>query len=310
MTNGAVQAEVLNILRTMEPEAFGSLSFTMLDIGAVPLEGAVEAFHQITDIFPESRVIAFEVDDDLCAKLNREAKHGHKYYSTALGRTEESRPFFQTADPMCSSLYRPNEALLARYYNMESAILEKETLIDTVSLDYFMAQHGIKDVDFIKIDIQGAELDVFQGGIKTLRDTGIIVSEVEFIPHYINQPLFGDVSAFLMQQGFMLHKFLGMAGRALRPVLMNNDRNSASQHIWTDALFIKDILRLTELPTDKLMKMGVLSYLYGSPDVAYSCFHAADHLGQTDIALKFLQTGARVAAPKSARRRWAKLFSH
>ena len=308
MTNGAVQAEVLNILRTMEPEALGSLSFTMLEIGAVPLEGAVEPFHQITDIFPESRVIAFEVGDDLCAKLNKEAKDGHKFYPVALGRTEESRPFFQTADPMCSSLYRPNEALLARYYNMESAILEKETLIDTVSLDYFMVQHGIKDIDFIKIDIQGAELDVFQGGTRALLNTGIIVSEVEFIPHYINQPLFGDVSAFLMQQGFMFHKFLGMAGRALRPVMMNNDRNSASQHIWTDAMFIKDIFRLAELPVDKLMKMGVLSYLYGSPDVAYSCFHAADQKGQTDVGLKFLQTGTRVAVPKPARPRWAKLF--
>jgi len=135
-----------------------------------------------------------------------------------------------------------------------------------------------------------------------------IVSEVEFIPHYVDQPLFGDVSGFLMQHGFMFHKFLGMAGRALRPVMMNNDRNSASQHIWPDAMFIKDILRLSELPAEKLLKMGVLSYLYESPDVAYSCFHAADQKGQTDIGLKFLQTGARAAQPKPGRRRWATLF--
>ena len=39
----------------------------------------------------------------------------------------------------------------------------------------------------------------------------MIVSEVEFVEQYINQPLFGDVSSFLKKQDFMLHKFLGFA---------------------------------------------------------------------------------------------------
>ena len=66
----------------------------------------------------------------------------------------------------------------------------------------------MKSVDFIKIDIQGAELDVFKGGVDTLKDVVAIVSEVEFIPHYIDQPLFGDVCSFLTEKGFMFHKFL------------------------------------------------------------------------------------------------------
>ncbi|MAF84086.1 MAG: FkbM family methyltransferase [Gammaproteobacteria bacterium] len=310
MTHEAVQANVLRALIEMEPAALCSLSFSILEIGAAPLEGAIEPFYQLTDIFPESRIVSLEVDESLCIDLNRKAKDGHQFYPAALGRTEETRQFFQTTDPICSSLYRPNEELLARYYNMESVVLERVTSIDTVSLDHFVAKKMIDDVDFIKIDIQGAELEVFQGGMSTLRSVPVIVSEVEFVPQYINQPLFGDVCSFLMAQGFMFHKFLGMAGRALRPVLMHNDRNSASQHIWTDAMFIKDILRLSELPVEKLLKMGILSYLYNSPDVAYSCFHAADEKGQTDIGLKFLQTGRNIGAKKPARRRWLPRFRH
>ena len=308
MTIGAEQARVLNNLKGMEPEALHALSFTLLEIGAVPIKGEIEPFHQLTEIFPGSRVIGFEVDEQVCNDLNEGARSGHKTYPVALGRREEVRPFFQTVDPLCSSLYRPNEELLARYFNMETSILEKVSSIDTVSLDYFLAQNGIEDVDFIKIDIQGAELEVFQGGINALRGIEIIVTEVEFISQYLDQPLFGDVHAFLVEQGFMFHKFLGMAGRALRPVKIKNDRNAASQQIWTDAMFIKDILRLSELPVEKLLKMGILSYLYNSPDVAFSCFRAADEKGPTDIGLKFLQLGSGAGAPQPARRWWSGMF--
>ena len=43
---------------------------------------------------------------------------------------------------------------------------------------------------------------------KNIKKTLMIVSEVEFIELYIDQPLFGDVSSFLKDQDFILHKFL------------------------------------------------------------------------------------------------------
>ena len=58
----------------------------------------------------------------------------------------------------------------------------------------------------------------------------MIVSEVEFVEHYKNQPLFGDVSDFL-NKNFMFHKFLGLSGRALKPVVLKNDENSLSAHV-------------------------------------------------------------------------------
>jgi len=301
--NVALQFDVIRALRKTASQALGSLSFTMLEIGAVPIDGETEPFHLLTDIFPESKVIAFEIDKGLCEKLNFSASDGHKFYPVALGRTEETRQFFNTADPMCSSLYRPNQDLLAQFFHMECATLKEVTSVDTVSLDYFIAHNGIDDVDFIKIDIQGAELDVFQGGVDTLKDVGIIVSEAEFIPQYVDQPLFGDVCGFLMKHGFMFHKFVGVGSRALRPAGVND-----SQHVWADVMFIKDILRLSELPIEKLLKMGILSYLYNSSDLAFICFHTADKKGQTDIAQKFLQVGRKFGVPVSRHRWWTALF--
>ena len=62
-------------------------------------------------------------------------------------------------------------------------------------------------IDFLKVDIQGAELDVFKGSRETLKEILMIVSEVEFIEQYIDQPLFGDVSSFLKDFDFMFHNF-------------------------------------------------------------------------------------------------------
>lgn len=275
--------KICEIIRAAERD----LTFTILEIGAIPVDGQTEPFHQLLDHFPGSRIIAFEVDKDICEQLNKKSKSGLTYYPVALGRTEEKRTFYETNNPMCCSLYKPNEQLISMYNNMELAMLKSTSTIDTFSLDYFAAQNNIESVDFIKIDIQGAELDVFEGAVTMLKDVVSIVSEVEFIPHYLDQPLFGDVCAFLAKNRIMFHKFLGMAGRSLKPTLIRNNPNYPVQHIWTDAMFITDVLKIHELPSSKLLKLGLLAFIYGSPDVTFLCFKTYDDKNDTQIHKDF-----------------------
>lgn len=90
----------------------------------------------------------------------------------------------------------------------------------------------------------------------------------------------------------MFHKFLGMAGRALRPIMLGNDPNAASQHLWSDAVFIREIFKIPDLPSDKLLKLGFLAFLYGSPDVAFHCFKIHDDRHATNIQTALLQLGS------------------
>ena len=273
-----------------------TLAFTILEIGALPVEGQQEPFHQLLDIFPESRIIAFEVDKDLCEQLNQKAKRGIRNFPVALGRTEERRPFYVTNHPMCSSLYKPNERLVSLYNNMEVAMLKSIEFIETVSLDYFAKENNIDSVDFIKIDIQGAELDVFQGGPNTLDEVILLVSEVEFIHQYLEQPLFGDVCSFLGKKGMMFHKFLRTGGRSLKPIVMGNDPNFPVQYIWSDAVFIKEIFKIPDLSSSKLLKLGLLAFIYGSPDLTHYCFKFYDEKNGTGIHKSFLGIGDKMEA--------------
>ena len=274
------------ILGKMVREVASNLSFRILEIGARPMTRHKEPFYQFIDIFPGSQIIAFEVDKEICHQLNKKAQLGVTYYPVALGRTEQKCLFYETYHPMCSSLYKPNEKMLNMYNDLEVSLLKSISSVETLSLDFFIRKNNIGPIDFIKIDIQGAELDVFWGGVNTLKEVVAIVSEVEFVPLYLNQPLFGDVCAFLTAKGLMFHKFLDLAGRTLKPFVIGEKSDFATQHMWSDAVFIRDIDILTELAPSKLLKMGLLSYIYGSPDVTYQCFKIYDDKMNTHIHKK------------------------
>ena len=265
------------------------ICFTLVEVGAVKISEEEEPFYELLDYFPSSKIVGFEIDKEVCDKMNLSARDGVKYYPHALGEFNESKKLYITNHPMCSSLYRPNEDLISLYHNFEAAYLKSKTTIETITLDNFLETNNIGSLDFIKIDVQGAELDIFRGSKKALKDVLKIVCEVEFIHHYENQPLFGDVCKFLDGYDLMFNKFLGVAGRSLRPIVFNSDKNFASQHIWSDAIFIKHIQKISKLSDKKLLKLSLLAAVYESLDLTHYCLSRFDERNSSSLATKWLQ---------------------
>lgn len=247
-----------------------AVSYTILDIGARPLSEE-DGFYRILDLFPGSRIIAFEVEQGLCDELNQSARPGLEYHAVALANTEGRRKFFETQHPMCSSLYKPDEQFLGMFHGLEVASLKRIHEIETVRLDTFASKRDLVDFDFMKIDVQGAELDVFRGAVNSLKGIVGLVSEVEFARIYQEQPLFGDVCDFLSDQQIEFHKFLGFAGRLLKPFDIARHGQPITNHMWADAFFVRAVRSLSSLPSSKLLKFGFLAFFYGSPDLAQLC---------------------------------------
>ena len=264
------------------------LNFNIIEIGALQIQDKKEPFYQLLDYFPSSKIIGFEIDQEVCEKMNINSREGVKYYPYALGKANERRKLYITQDPMCCSLYKPNEELLKLYNNLEVAYLKEETKIDTVSLDYFIDKHEIGNIDFIKIDVQGAELDIFQGASKTLKNVLKIVCEVEFVPHYQNQPLFGDVCNHLIKHDLMFNKFLDLAGRSLKPIVMNNKLNFPSQYIWSDAIFIYHIQKIKNLTDEQILKLSLFACVYLSLDLTFYCLSEYDRRYSTSFAKEWM----------------------
>jgi hypothetical protein len=98
----------------------------------------------------------------------------------------------------------------------------------------------INSIDFLQIDVQGANLDVLQGGSQIINSILGVQVEVEFSQMYINQPLFNDVDVFLRNKGFTLFDLLTFClPRAKSPIAAKNRRG---QILWGDAFYLQDPL--------------------------------------------------------------------
>jgi FkbM family methyltransferase len=270
-----------------------NLALAMLEVGAQPSTTKPEPFYAVTEAFASAQVLGLEPDPVVCAEMNRSrVRRGVHYMPVALGRRRETRPFYITRSPLCCSLYPPEPSYPERYHSIDGMRLESVGEVATISLDELSAELGGAPIDFIKIDIQGAELEVFQGGTATLRNTLCIVTEVAFVPMYVGQPLFADVDAFLRSQGFRLHKLLGTAGRALKPIILNNNKLTSSQLLWGDAMYVREWSDAAPPGDEALLKQAVLLDLYGSIDAAYHALQVHDVRKSTRLAASYLEAFA------------------
>ena len=149
----------------------------------------------------------------------------------------------------------------------------------------------IDEFDLLKIDIQGAELMVLQNGLQTMKDALVIHTEVEFMPLYTGQPLFGEVDQFLRSQGFVFHRFVEEISRVLKPLSINNNVHAGlSQLFWADAVYIRDFTRLDLLAPEQLLRLAaILHECYRSYDLALHFLTEYDrrigtHFGDTYLA--------------------------
>ena len=235
-----------------------------------------------------AKIVGFECVQAECDKLNAMSRGTHTYLPYAIGDGRE-RTFRECNMPMTSSLYEPNTALLAKFQNLENLtrVVRREK-IQTHRLDDLPEVAG---ADYLKLDVQGAEVDVMNGAEKVLADTVVVHTEVEFVPMYQGQPLFAEVDQRLRAAGFVFHKFSGIAGRTFQPLIVNNDINAAlSQMLWADAVYVKDFMAFEKLTAEKLLKMAVILHMtYGSADLAMQALVAYDAKMKTDLAQRYNQ---------------------
>ncbi|MDX2130855.1 MAG: FkbM family methyltransferase [Planctomycetota bacterium] len=211
----------------------------------------------------------FEPDDAAREQLETSGRHAGKcrYLPNVVGDGAE-RDFHICELTMTSSLYPPNTPLLRLFNALEELTRVVQTeRVKTTRLDDVAA---IDAMDYLKIDVQGAELDVFRGAPRLLSGTVVVQTEVEFVPLYVGQPLFGDVDVHLRAQGFVLHSLLTPSGRTFKPIVLNsNPLDTLRQHLWADAIYVRDFTRFRERsPRELLIIATIMHECYGSVDLA------------------------------------------
>src|ERR1700689_256340 len=257
-------------------EIFMPPPMTAVDIGAMLLEGAVDPFLRLNRL-GRLNVIGFEPQQAECQKLNALAMPGRRYLPYAVANGER-RTLYVTNTGMTSSLLRPNLKIAQQFNNLAELMQVVATpLVDTVRLDD-VAEIRAQGCDLLKLDTQGSEAEILAHASRTLEHCLIIQSEVEFVPLYERHPLFADVDQLLRGRGFMFHRFVGLAGRTYRPLMLNDDPNiPMSQLLWGDAVYVPDLTRLDHLEPKALLKLAALLHeVYRSFDLCHVVLSAHD----------------------------------
>jgi FkbM family methyltransferase len=236
----------------------------IIDVGAMNVGADTYAALTRSNL---ATVIGFEPIQEECEKLNA-AGGRHTFLPYAIG-DGTPQVFHLCNFAMTSSIYEPNTELTSLFQNLEELMrVVSRITVETHRLDDI---EQVRGGDFLKLDVQGAELDVLKGAPRTLQDVLIIQTEVEFVPLYKNQPLFADVDQHLRAAGFVFHRFLGVAGRTFKPLLLADaPHSSASQTLWADAIYVRDFTRLSSLsPAQSLKLAAILHEVYHSYDLAH-----------------------------------------
>ena len=108
-------------------------------------------------------------------------------------------------------------------------------------------------IDFLKIDVQGAELTILQHGVAKLTSCVELQLEVPFVCLYDNQPGFGEIDVWLRSQGFLPHCFLDIKRWSIAPTIFNrNFRVPGNQLLEADIVYIKDPLAIDHFSDQQL----------------------------------------------------------
>lgn len=243
---------------------------TIVDVGAMS-EGP-ERYARLVESGAAS-VVGFEPNPEELAPLVANAGPRRRYLPYCLGRGGPATLHI-TRYPGCTSLYRPDPRVIDLFTGIGAS--EPEGNFHVLRTESIVT-HRLDEIaecprpDYLKLDVQGAELDVLAGGQRALEDCLVVESEVEFVPFYEGQPLFAEVDQFLRARGFALHRLIDIAGRAVRPLVFNQSPGTpVSQLLWADAVYLRDFTRLDLFSDDQLLKTAyILHEAYRSLDMAY-----------------------------------------
>ncbi|QKT03225.1 FkbM family methyltransferase [Ectothiorhodospiraceae bacterium 2226] len=268
-------------------ELLNDVTIQALDIGA--RDGFT------SDLLPLARAIeahGFEPDAEECARLNRVRSKkvapwkSLTFHPIALGKEAQGRILHLYKQRGCSSLLEADRDLAARFSRSGYYEDDGEATLDTVALDTAAQRLGFQEASYIKIDVQGAELEVFETGTDLLdRSVLAVRAEVEFFEIYHNQPLFHDVSLFLHSYGFYamgfieLHAWRRTTKRKYPAVTRGSVPYSRGQLSHGDVLFMKDPRVLAdagEARVPLLLKAALLAIAYGYVDHALALLSEPD----------------------------------
>lgn len=150
--------------------------------------------------FPQSKIISFEANPN-CEEYLKKQLVDYKICLLGDKNKTDIKFYYMKNDKVTTgaSIYKENTS----YYNDDK--------YDTINLNMYRLDNIIDNethIDLVKIDVQGAELNVIEGMSNILKNIDYIILEVSLMRYNENSPLFAEVIKFMDEKGFKVFSIL------------------------------------------------------------------------------------------------------
>jgi len=182
----------------------GSIS-TVYDIGAHHGKWSLG----MKKLMPKASFQLFEANP-FCETFLKET--GLPYHRIALSKAKGKR-VFHSNNSTGDSFYPENTEL-------SGAFGWQVNEVETADLDSFALLNHLPSPDWIKLDVQGAELDVLAGGKYLFSNSKFLLTEIPLLPYNLGAPSFSDYLDAFGAAGFLpvsvveVHQLSAMAGNS------------------------------------------------------------------------------------------------
>ena len=182
---------------------------SILDIGA----NVGQFYNEIKNIFPNSYYYLIEGSESCEVVLET---FNVDYSICLLSDTEKEVDFYiRKNEPRCTgnSIYRENTS----FYDDDQIIVEKK---QTKTLSNLLNNQTF---DLIKIDVQGSEIDIINGGLDIIKEAKGILMEVSLMEYNQNAPTKDFVYEYMDNLGFKPVELIGNINHPLTYELIQQD---------------------------------------------------------------------------------------
>jgi FkbM family methyltransferase len=177
----------------------------IFDVGAATGDWARRAF----ELWPDAQVVGFEPNVSRRSALEALAaeRSQFSFHSCFLGREAQVVK------------YRERGNQTSVYFGEEDASAEAKM----ESLDDLLAKGSLRAPEFIKLDVQGAELDVLAGGEQALASAQVVMAEVSLYRLSEHMPTAFELWQWMNERGFALYDIVSFLRRPKDDALFQMD---------------------------------------------------------------------------------------
>lgn len=162
---------------------------TILDIGAHLGEFA----SQCKVLWPRAYVFMIEANTNCSNTLNQFKQYGYDYTISLVGNESKEVTYYTQADN--------NWGAGNSIYKELTNVPYTENTVQMNTVDELF-DHSVY-FDLIKIDVQGAEIDVMQGATKYIQNAKCVILELSILPYNESAPLYKEVIQYMLELNYI-----------------------------------------------------------------------------------------------------------